>query len=322
MNKIFTFLFLFSTTYAFTQPTLTYSNVGSQVGDSFEIHILTTNVSPGASGANATWDFSDLPNGTVSSGTLVAASTTPYASTFTNANVAASASGSYSYVKSDAATSSTCGFVAAGGAIILHYDNEEDVLQYPLTYQGTFSDDFHSTFTSGVTFERTGTITVVADGYGTLILPWGTINNVLRVHATEEYADNSDITDLTYTSDLYYWYVPGTHTSVMYTSTLTPSLGAPTYSSQYIDQNSVNVLDSEVQSSFQLYPNPANDFVNVQLQSNNSVIEITDSFGRKIISINPMNSQYQLDVSDWASGVYLVAIRDEHGIQVKQLLVK
>ncbi|MDZ4822901.1 MAG: hypothetical protein SH856_05535 [Flavobacteriales bacterium] len=66
MKTTFTLLLVLAAVTLTAQPTLTYSNVGPQAGDSFDVHSLTGWTDPGASGANVTWDFSDLGDGNTS----------------------------------------------------------------------------------------------------------------------------------------------------------------------------------------------------------------------------------------------------------------
>ncbi|MDV7396316.1 hypothetical protein RZS08_33285, partial [Arthrospira platensis SPKY1] len=69
------------------------------------------------------------------------------------------------------------------------------LFEFPLHYGDQMSDDIEGTntvFAGGSPFvtQRTGTTTTEVDGYGTLITPLGTFNNVLRVKRTESISDS------------------------------------------------------------------------------------------------------------------------------------
>ena len=66
---------------------------------------------------------------------------------------------------------------------VLNYDDATTLLSLPLTFGSTSqTDNFEGTFeANGITVAESGSITTNADGYGTLQLPFETLNNVLRV---------------------------------------------------------------------------------------------------------------------------------------------
>lgn len=171
---------LISAVNTVAQPTITATGINPIGGDV----ITTTNtnyVGPGSAGINQTWDLSTMtPSGASATFAYANPSSTPYASSFTNSNVSASYGGSYVYYKT---SSAAWQFYGAVTSATMSYSNPEDFLHFPFTYTNTYTDSWATTFISGgYTFYRTGTTTVTADGYGTLITPSGTFSNVLRVH--------------------------------------------------------------------------------------------------------------------------------------------
>ncbi len=77
---------------------------------------------------------------------------------------------------------------------------------------------------------------------------------------------------------------------------------------------------------FNLFPNPANEFVQVSLSSSltNSQIHVFDINGRQILNqLIPQNStQLQINTSNFASGVYLVRVGSGKDRTYKKLIVK
>lgn len=76
---------------------------------------------------------------------------------------------------------------AVGFEIITQYTNTNTVLVGPLNYGDTGSDTYGGTASSiGFPVTITGTTDYVIDGYGTIVLPYITLDNVLRIAVTEE----------------------------------------------------------------------------------------------------------------------------------------
>jgi spore coat protein CotH len=76
----------------------------------------------------------------------------------------------------------------------------------------------------------------------------------------------------------------------------------------------VSVEQEEVQPYIQLFPNPAEDVIYLSSLTNvASAISIFDAFGRCIYKGNSNGqSQFQLNISDFASGSYLLIVQTEH----------
>ena len=66
-------------------------------------------------------------------------------------------------------------------------------------------------------------------------------------------------------------------------------------------------------STFEVFPNPANDLVQLKLSPENHFISITDLSGKSILRMNSnaVNS-LQIPVSDWAKGLYIVSVDGAH----------
>lgn len=86
--------------------------------------------------------------------------------------------------------------------------------------------------------------------------------------------------------------------------------------------NSLSNLDfsNDLISSISLYPNPTNSALNLEIP--NEVVkqvEIYDLSGKKLLKSN----QHQIDVSSFATGIYMVQIQTESGkIGVSKLVKK
>ncbi len=173
------------------QPTLTSSSFNQNVGETFDVlDISFSSVSPGSSGANQTWDFSNGIELQSFSATMLDPASTPYGSSFPSANICQESGGSYAYYRHDNNAQQIHGTFQSG--VIIQYNNPEDYIRFPLNYTDSFTDYFEANYESGgVNFYRSGTSTGTYDGYGTLIMPYGTFSNVIRVKLVEDYQDSS-----------------------------------------------------------------------------------------------------------------------------------
>ncbi|MFM9985141.1 MAG: T9SS type A sorting domain-containing protein [Flavobacteriales bacterium] len=319
MKNIFTFLIVSTSLFGSAQAILQNSNVGFGVGDSFTLHTVYAGLSAGSSGENVTWDFSNLAPGTSATTTVIAPEDAPMGSSFPNSNGATDAGGGvYGFFSVTAASYSFCGINT--GFSVAFYDDPQDFLRFPFTYGDSYADPYHSNFTSGVDFERTGTMTVEADAWGTLILPWGTVQNAVRIHATEEAIDESDVLDLTYFTDYYTWYAPGFHGSVLSYSAQSVDGGDPSEMYIYSAEVQIDVAETATKPALSIYPNPAREMVNFKVAGDVEFLEITDAQGRLVEQISVVTSAFTLDLSHLPAGIYLVAITGNERREVQQLI--
>ena len=73
-------------------------------------------------------------------------------------------------------------------------------------------------------------------------------------------------------------------------------------------------------SELSLFPNPANDYVQLNLDTSNHLISIIDLTGKTVFSIQSNgNSQLQIPVSQLAEGMYIVSVE---GVDYSKLVVK
>lgn len=304
------------------QPNLTATGINAVVGESFTLNSYTAvAVSPGSAGASQTWNLTSMSGTPLGLTSIVAASSTTYGSSFTNANIAWNTSGSgLSYFKTSSTAMQGYGTVTASGSVIMPYSNPEDYLHFPFNYNNTFSDTWATQFLSGgYTFYRTGTTTVTADGYGTLITPTATYTNVMRVHMVQDYRDSTYIGMpyiITYNNDEYVWYKEGTHYQIATIYTLTSSSGGLYYGGSYVAGSTGIDNSSDFISSSSLFPNPATDKVTIDftLTENKEVnVQMLNATGQQVIMNqnakgNRGLNTIQLDVANLSEGIYFAKI--------------
>lgn len=321
MKKLYlkTFLAVALPLVGFAQPVLTSADLVPQAGEVHQLH-STSYVSPGSAGANVTWDFSALSSQGVSSVSYVAPSGTPYVSNFPGATVATdNGNGSYYYYKGSSSAFSVDG-VFAGGALI-SYSNDQDIYRFPLTYNSSYTDPFEATFVNGgVTFHRHGTISVTGDAYGTLILPGGTIQNVLRVKIVEDYQDDYSVggtnQSIQYDSEGYAWFRAGISQTLMSVSTFTSGI-TNVQGASFADASIGFGELSNEKLSLNVFPNPAKDNVTVEVDVDgleNVEVTLYNSMGAQVgnlLNTNLTDGSHRLpvDLSGYAKGIYHLNVK-------------
>jgi hypothetical protein len=87
-------------------------------------------------------------------------------------------------------------------------------------------------------------------------------------------------------------------------------------STNYIDNiffNSLtNVVTEIVTRSINLYPNPVNDILHIQLPGNNSRITMYDIVGNKVYD-QQIQTDYELDMSNYKTGIYIFRAENAKG---------
>ena len=318
---------------AISQPTLTATGINTVIGESFTFNsYASVLVSPGSAGANQTWNLSTMAGTTLAPTTVVTPSSTTYGSSFPNANMAWSTpSSGVSYFKTS--SSAMQGYGIVSGTVVMSYSNPEDYLHFPFNYNNTYSDPWATQFQNGgYTFYRSGTTTVTADGYGTLITPAGTYTNVMRVHFVQVYKDSAYIGMpyvITYNNDEYMWYKEGTHYQLATVYTMTSSAGGLYNGGSYATNGTGIEYMQELISSVNVFPNPTSDIVTIDfmLTENKEVhIQLFSPISQQVVvNQNTFGNQgvnaVQFDVSNLSEGIYFARISFDGNIAAARSFV-
>jgi hypothetical protein len=86
----------------------------------------------------------------------------------------------------------------------------------------------------------------------------------------------------------------------------------------------LNIEDEKILPSFSVYPNPANDIVNISIENANGVsISIFDIVGKEVSNMDLVNGKNQLNIENLNAGVYFYSIRkNNETIETKKLVVR
>ena len=341
MNKLITSLFIIISTACISQPVITSSmhNVAGYTVTYTQVD--GTGLTEGSGGANQVWNYSTLtPSGTPYTSSYMLPAGTPYAANFPGATLASSATdGSggfvYTYYNHNASITELLGlgYVVSGNTIIFNYSNPQTVFNYPVNYNGTGSDVFAGFYTvsiMGVTVEnyRSGSMSYLADGYGTISLPTGTHANTMRVKIVQESTDSSIYVGaplppvVTHFNSTMYNFItadPKHKLNEFYISyDTTTSQTGTTMSKTVLYQSN---LTTGVNENFSLhsasfYPNPAKDHILLQLHNSvngNAEMAIYDMRGSIVKTIKADMKQadryeWMFPVADLSDGLYVSKI--------------
>ncbi len=314
---IFSFLF-FSASTLLAQPTLTSVTNNPVVGDMLFYHVCdTTGVNKGASGPAVTWNFSSLIQTALDTTEYVSCSSTPYCDSFTASNIVATdLHGNYSYYIINSGAFSYLGYENA--TISLRYSNPVDYIYFPLSYNSTHFDVGLSTFSTGSLMYSDS---FICDGYGTLILPTGTFNNVLRIHEIQFGTEIISSVTYNWRTDYYLWYTSGIHTAICNMGFDTTGTGISHISYVgYISKNTTGIQNiSILNNSVALFPNPANNELTITTNENAySSVSIFNSVGTQVLYSGINTKMTNLNISNLPAGIYFLKLEGNGGKSIRR----
>lgn len=327
------------------QPTITSADL-PVAGLAFTVIQDSTYIAPvPAGGANVTWDYSGLQNLLTDTIGFVASAGTPYASSFPGSNLASQADNLTDWTYS---TTNSSGFYIDGGAtpsFILRYNPPTLFIPVPFTYNQTRSNI--ARFVQDTAFvDTTGTprnlrfilniqSNFLSDGYGSLILPNGTFNNILRIRNTEIVYDSLLVelfpgnwlpVSSSASQTTYYRYFEAGSASSYILGIEADSLGINSVSSEYRGQ--WVLLNTPVIASPNLvsvYPNPANQYFSVsgEMLTQRSRLLLIDASGKTVYDQPLRNPDMeQIPVDGLAEGLYQLLLYGEGGSQTVRVMVR
>ena len=86
----------------------------------------------------------------------------------------------------------------------------------------------------------------------------------------------------------------------------------------------VDGIESYLLNSIALYPNPANEYVDVRIDGDVNVksLEVFDVYGKLINTVNVIDNPTRINVSGLANGMYFVRVTTEQGVATKTFVKK
>ncbi|NUM32755.1 MAG: T9SS type A sorting domain-containing protein [Bacteroidetes bacterium] len=286
---------------AFAQPVIKNGDNIPAPGLSVHVQFATTTV-VGNPGTNQTWDFSSLSFTSMGTVDVIAPAASPIGSSFPSCNYALSLAGqnSYSFFQASSDKIEVLAWTISSPGYGNDYSpNPRTILKFPFNYLDSEND----------TWQKVGgsvnNVTVTYDGYGTLVTPTITYNNVVRVK--EDYGGGGID---------YQWYILNPLMAVAifdHNFNRLYHFGA-TQTTGIADQNNLQMQAG-------IYPNPAADFVTVTNIPNGSTIKITDITGKTVYSSVITNEQTIISTTEFVNGVYFIQVESNGSFANRKLVV-
>lgn len=319
------------------------------IGDSLLIFnksdISLQDFGAGQSGPNVFWDFSemDFTHPSVTTDTLIYIS--PESTPFfddpdVNYNIAnmctvrktdpfSSYNNDYTYMHLNDDSLSYIGHWADNGGNETWFDHCDNVikeLNFPLTYLDHYTDLYERFFldVSGSDDHHiTGSLEVIADGYGSLMTPDGDIiDNTVRIHNILSVRDSSLMFGvINKTIHSYRWYSSEQKGWIlnMTMSTLNPLVPETAeYARLQESPTSVAGIEND-QRFFECYPNPGNGTFRISHCDLIDHLSICDAVGHEIYSVDKPSVHSIPQIS--SPGVYVIRIDSGHKTTTQRLVV-
>lgn len=288
------------------QPIINFSDLNSNVSGT----VYSANpvgIVAGSSGANQTWDYSAIALTAIGTGTSTVVATAPFATSFPQANyfVKSNNNGTIYYIIAKTTTTTkleTLALVTDTSILVNFSPNPQTQFEFPFIYNQTITDSYALSGTPTVN----NTFSIKYDGYGTLITPFGTYNNVVRLKKLDGIFP------------IFSWYTLNPLKQIV---NIQFGSGGVTSASFY-EYNNLEINQNEVQNIANLYPNPtSNSFAVENNKSNTLEFIIFDLIG-KIVKTGKSKSNEKIDIEHLEKGSYMVQIIDDEGNISNQKLIK
>ncbi len=296
MKKI-TLLFTFAfCQLAMSQPILNASDFPASYSATGFYSSNITGFTNGPSGADVTWDYSNITptTPTITYSIVPVSDVGSIAANFPTANFCEKfESNGDNYYELYSLDNQSLQLVAAISTFVANYYDSAVFFQFPYIYQNEFTD------TQWQLGQPTPPepITRTYDGYGTLILPNGTYNNVIRQKMVNGFGQIE-----------YSWYGTSPYRLLM---------------SGNLDFNYARVFGEAVLNNneiaspkFQFYPNPTSDSFSVLTSDEKLGIKVYDIMGKQLFENTNYTSGSIISLKGHANGIYIVKIVDGNNRQL------
>jgi hypothetical protein len=304
------------------QITLTSDVATPSIGNANEYLVENFSIDVSNSGENQTWDFSSVGTDAVLiERALLAPSEAEFLEVDPEASYTVHTENNDEIFEASFSTS-TDGirrvslYSEAFGQVI--FTDPQEIIRFPLSYNSEeYNDTFSATFSEDNV--REGTIKTYADAYGTLILPNGTVHNVLRAVSEIEYT----VGITAGTKETAYMWFDGFHKEpIAVLSVITVPVGEPSEIKKlrYTTANDLNINEIKQSHPF-IYPNPTQNSFSLNSDDEIQKIRIIDVKGKTLKSIERLEKNQTINISNLNKGIYFVTFETSNNKQVRKKLI-
>jgi len=296
--------------------TITYTNFSNSLTNVLSVNIADNNsfnaILKTTTGAGVTWNAAGL---TVQSGTPLvnlsysAPSSTPYASLYPNSNYCLYDSAlttfiGYEYDNFNSDSISKWGSYEPSTAHEIYQDPDKHLI-FPFNYGQSFTDNYAKTnYSNSTTISsyQTGSRTVTFNGYGTLILPQGTFQNVALI---SEVRTNSLGPDSAYR---YTWHDISNGKILLLRNENGGSITTVWNNELPTEINEITkVLD------FTIFPNPISTVaivkINTQFTKKDLSLSLYNLIGEEVYKMQINNNETVINRNGLPNGLYIFSIK-------------
>jgi Secretion system C-terminal sorting domain len=292
--------------YAFAQPIVDFSSFNSN-GSGTAYSANPIGIIAGSAGANQTWDYSAVNLITTGPITTTVVTTAPFASSFPQANYfeKTNFNGTIYYIIAKNTANAKLEFLAfvTDTSILVNFSpNPQTQFEFPLSYNQTISDSYALSTDPTVN----NFFTIQYDGYGTLITPFGTYNNVVRVKRLDG------------VFPVFSWYSVNPIREI-----LNIQFGSSGVTGvQFTEYPSLGLNQNEKSNSVVLFPNPTSDSFSISSFKKDAFEYIIVDLVGKIIKQGISKSDEKITVENLQSGTNVIKIIDKEGNITNQKIIK
>jgi hypothetical protein len=330
-----------STVKVYAQPEVTAAGVTPTVGVSLTYIKNKGEYSAGAAGANQIWDLSDSSFVNISTMNFLAPASTDCGIYFPNSTISAKVVPSfypylttfYTYTPNAFQIDGDCHMDGVGlNYRRCHYVNPLEYMHFPMNVNTNYTDSFRcNCIQGGTAYHIIGEASIIVDGYGILITPEATYNDVLRMHWVEigTFVLGSGTQQTPIKNDYYWWIKDGFIGPIAIVAE--KIFGTDTTKSGSYLTTSVGLAPIEPTiNEVILYPVPANNELNVQLdlfKNQKGNVKVYNYLGQTVsqlqsLSLNVGNNSIKLDVNAFSNGVYhLQLMLDDGTIETRKFMI-
>jgi len=318
---------------AFAQsPVITHENV-YLIGDQSQIAWCSNDAEPGDDGADITWDFSGLNEIEEQVFDYVEPATTIFGYQFPNATLCGVGMDNYHsfYRVSDnhLIVEGYAGYEEGStDTLKILYSDVEELIPLPFEYGDTHFDTFEG-LSQVMGFEASleGEIDLEVDGYGTLILPNGTFENVVRYHFNRTQDNTIFGQTSTVTKEQWGWMSADHRFWLCLMETNNDGFGEEDivwYAKNPLILSADNLEVQEIS----IFPNPSSGDQKLYFDSNfeaNATVQLYALDGKLINQENrfiSLGTNEIIPEKQLASGMYTVIITSENKRLVSKLIIR
>ena len=215
------------------------------------------------------------------------------------------------------------GYVAEDFAKRIYTDPVTELI-LPMTYGDSFTDTFeHETeYIWGDISLETGTVEVTADAHGDLILPYGTLENTLRVKYVRIGEEKQYGYVWTNTFVYYKWYDLEYGNEIAFFSIQEDLGNEPFLSFRYISEmDYTSIKDQSSANKLKIYPNPTSEYFQISGADSGSEYELINQQGQAVLS-GFLSEEERIYTTEFSTGIYFLEIKNNKGVTRKKIVVQ